>query len=181
MLVHRIGRHGELDPFAAPGNDGQDSGPRIDDPHIVLQLGHMFLGGPLLREGPRQHELGFEDGPAGIDQPVQGRRHPFDDGMLDPPLHVLDGMTGVAFVPTPVEVLGDGSELDDKVVGQVLWFDLATLFAPKATQIAFVASHDYPRVRTPKERKAIPNFQLFQHSRLQRSMLSCLCSLHMLQ
>ena len=113
VLVHRIGRHGELDPFAAPGDDGQDGGPCIGDPHVVLQLGHMLLDGPLLRERPGQHELGFEDGPAGIDHPVQGGRHPFDDGMLDPPLHVLDGMTGVALVPAPVEVLGDGAELDD--------------------------------------------------------------------
>ena len=59
----------------------------------------MLLDGRLLRERPGQHELGFEDGPAGIDHPVQGGRHPFDDRMLDPPLHVLDGMTGVALVP----------------------------------------------------------------------------------
>ena len=39
------------------------------------------------------------------------------DGMLNPPLHVLDGVTGVALVPAPVEVLGDGAELDDQVVG----------------------------------------------------------------
>ena len=51
----------------------------------MLQLGHMLFGA-LLGERPGQHKLGFEDGPAGIDHAAQGSRHPFDDGMLDPPL-----------------------------------------------------------------------------------------------
>ena len=37
--------------------------------------------------------------------------------MLNPPLHVLDTVTGVALIPAPIEVLGDGAELDDQVVG----------------------------------------------------------------
>jgi len=64
----------------------------------MLQLRHMFFGGRLFRERPGQHELGFEDGPVGIDHPIQGGRHPFDDGGLDPTLHVPDGMPRIALV-----------------------------------------------------------------------------------
>ena len=41
--------------------------------------------------------------------------------VLDPLLHTPDGLAGVALVPTPVEVFGDGAELDDEVAGQILW------------------------------------------------------------
>jgi len=40
--------------------------------------------------------------------------------MLDPALGVLDRLAGVALIPAPVEVLGDGAELDDQVAGEVL-------------------------------------------------------------
>src|ERR1035437_11194017 len=100
--------------------------------------------------------------------------------MLDPPLHVLDGETGVALVPAPVEVLGDGPELHDQIVREILRLDLSALLPPQTNEVGLVAAHDYPGIRSAKERTAIPNFQLLQHSRLQRSMLRCyLCSLHM--
>ena len=101
----------------------------------MLQLGHVFFGRPFLRERPGQHEFGFEHGAAGIDQAVQGCGHPRADGMLNPALHVLDRLTGVALVPAPVEVLGDGAELNDQVVGEVLRLELAAFLAPEAEQL----------------------------------------------
>jgi hypothetical protein len=38
------------------------------------------------------------------------------DRVLNPPLHVLDGVARIALIPVPVELLGDGAELDDQVV-----------------------------------------------------------------
>jgi hypothetical protein len=35
------------------------------------------------------------------------------NGMQNPPLHVLDGVAGIALVPAPVEVFGDRPELDN--------------------------------------------------------------------
>jgi hypothetical protein len=105
---------GDFDPFATPGDDRQYGGPGIGDPHIVLQLGHVFFGGGFFGERPGQHELGFKDRAAGGNEAVEGRRHPLDDGVLDPLLHVLDGASGVTFVPVPVEVFGDGAELDNQ-------------------------------------------------------------------
>ena len=50
--------------------------PRSNDPHVVLQLRHIFLGRGFFRERPRQHELGFEDRSACLYAAVERRRHP---------------------------------------------------------------------------------------------------------
>ena len=79
------------------------------------------------------------------------------DGVLDPPLHVLDGVAGVALVPAPVEVLGDGAELDDQIVGEVLRLDLAAFLPPEPNEIGFVVAHDDPGVRAADESIPIGN------------------------
>jgi hypothetical protein len=43
------------------------------------------------------------------------------DGM---PLHVLDGVAGIAHVPAPVEVFRDRAELNDQVAGKIFRPDL---------------------------------------------------------
>jgi hypothetical protein len=53
-----------------------------------------------------------------------------DDRVLDPALHVLDRVSGVALVPLAIEVLGHEAELDDQVSGKVLRPDLASLLLP---------------------------------------------------
>ena len=68
--------------------------------------------------------------------------------MQDPPLHVLDGVAGIALVRAPVEVLGDRPELDDQIVGQVLWLGLTPLFAPQPNQRGLVVAHDDPGIRS---------------------------------
>jgi hypothetical protein len=39
--------------------------------------------------------------------------------VLDPALDIRDGVSGVAFVPLAIEVLGRQAELDDEVAGEV--------------------------------------------------------------
>jgi hypothetical protein len=65
-----------------------------------------------------------------------------DDRVLDPGLHVLDGVAGVALVPLAIEVLGHDPELDDEVAREVLRPDLAAFFLPEADQGLFVLAHD---------------------------------------
>ena len=121
----------------------------------MLQLRHVFFGGGFFREGPGQHELGFEDRPTGIDQAIQGRRHPFDDGMLDFALHMLDGLASVALIPAPVEVLGGRSKLHDQIIGEIFRLDLAALLPPQPNQHRFVATHDHPGIGATDKRAAM--------------------------
>ena len=50
--------------------------------------------------------------------------------MKHPPLHLGHDLTGIPFIPVPVEVLGHGAKLDDQVIREVFGLDLATLLAP---------------------------------------------------
>jgi hypothetical protein len=77
----------------------------------------VLLGSTFLRERPRQHELGLEHRPGRLDHAVQRRRHPPLDRMDDPTLHLGDDLAGIALVPVPVEVLGDGTELHNEIAG----------------------------------------------------------------
>ena len=155
VLVERIGRDADLDPFAAAGDDREHRQFGIGDPHVVLQLGHVFFGRALFGERPRQHELGFENRPGGLDHAVEGGGHPAHDRMLHPALDPSEDLAGVAFVPVPVEGLGHDPELDDEVAGEVLGFDLAALLPPQADEGGFVIAHDGPGVRAADELAAI--------------------------
>jgi hypothetical protein len=53
VLVEGIGMSLDLDPFAAAGNDRKHRRPGSNDPHIVLQLRHVFLGSSFFRKRPR--------------------------------------------------------------------------------------------------------------------------------
>jgi hypothetical protein len=70
--------------------------------------------------GAGQHELCLKHGAGALDHPVEGGRHPGQDRVLDPALHVLDRGIGVQLEPMPVKVLGRASELHDEVSGKVL-------------------------------------------------------------
>ena len=71
--------------------------------------------------------------------------------MLDPPLDVRHHLAGVAFVPVPIEVLGDVAELDDEISRQVLGFELAAFLPPQPQQGFFIGAHDDPGVRAADE------------------------------
>ena len=85
VLVEGIGRDGDL----------QHCLLGVYDPHIVLELGHVFFGRGFLRERPGQHELGLEDGAGLLNHPVEGRRHPADHRVLDPPLYLRNDLPGI--------------------------------------------------------------------------------------
>src|SRR6516162_6482262 len=96
----------DLHPFAATGDDGEHRGTQVGDPHVVLELRHVFFGGCFFREGPRQHELGLEHRLRALHDSVEGGHHPRNCRMPDPALHVADPPAGVALVPGAVEDLG---------------------------------------------------------------------------
>ena len=50
VLIERIGMGLDLDPFAAAGDHRKHRTAGRHDPHIVLQLRHVFLGGRFFRE-----------------------------------------------------------------------------------------------------------------------------------
>ena len=54
--------------------------------------------------------------------------------MKNPPLHLGDDLAGIALVPVPVELLGHGAELDNKVAREVLRLDFAALLPPEPKQ-----------------------------------------------
>ena len=51
-----------------------------------------FSADSFLRERPGQHELGLENGPAGLDSAVQSSAHPSERWVPDPPLDVRDDL-----------------------------------------------------------------------------------------
>ena len=137
VLVQRVGMDLVISTHFPPPVMIDSTADRALATHILCcSWAICFSAARLLRERPGQHELGLEHRAAGVDQAVQRRRHPFMDGMQDPPLHVLDGVAGIALVPAPVEVLGDGAELDDQVVGQIFRLDLPSLLAPEPNEVA---------------------------------------------
>jgi hypothetical protein len=52
MLIERIGWYFDFDPLAAARDDREHTGGRIGDPHIVLELSHVFVRCRLFRERP---------------------------------------------------------------------------------------------------------------------------------
>ena len=62
--------------------------------------------------------------------------------MADARLSVPNGLTCVALVPTAVELLGDGPELNDEIAGKILRLELAAFFAPQTDEIFFMITHD---------------------------------------
>src|SRR5262249_16853330 len=125
VLVKRVRWDGDLDPFAPSGDHREHRGSGIRDPHVVLDLGHVLLGGALFRERPRQHELGLENGPGGFDDAVERCPHPPHYRMANSALDIFECLAAIAFEPEPIEGLGRDPELDDEVPGEVRWLDLA--------------------------------------------------------
>ena len=151
VLIKRIGMGRDLNPFPAAGDHRQDRRSRRHDPHIVLQLGHIFRHRRFLRERPGQHELGLEDGLATLDTAIEGCPHPAQRRVPNSPLDISYHLARVGLVPVPIKVLGHDPELDDKVAGQILWLDLSALFAPEPKERLFIIAHDDPGVRAADE------------------------------
>src|SRR5262249_33917305 len=71
---------------------------------------------------------------------------------------VSDHLSGISFIPAPIEVLGGYSELNHKIAGQVFRLNLSALFPPQPIQRLFVIAHDDPGIRTADETAAINGF-----------------------
>jgi hypothetical protein len=71
--------------------------------------------------------------------------------MPNAPLDVVDRIARTAFIPGPVQVLGDTAELNNEILAQVFWFDLASLLPPKPEEPCLIVAHDDPGVRTAYE------------------------------
>ena len=76
----------------------------------------------------------------------------------------MTGVAGVALVPAPVEVLGDGAELDDQVVGKVFGLDLPAFLAPQPNQTGLVIAHDDPGIRAADETARLIRLDISQTS-----------------
>src|SRR5215471_8897253 len=48
--IERVHWYGDLDPFAAAGDDGEHRAPQMGDPHVMLDLRHVFFGRCLFGE-----------------------------------------------------------------------------------------------------------------------------------
>ena len=153
MLIQRVGVAFDFHPLAAAGDHREDRASSRDDPHVVLQLGHVFLGGRFLRERPRQHEFRFEYGGACLDTAVDG--HPPNRWVSDQPLDVRDDLTAIRLIPPPIKFLGNDPELDNEVAGQVLGLDLAALDSRRACDGVCSERGRYP-TRGLKEDFAVP-------------------------
>jgi hypothetical protein len=77
------------------------------------------------------------------------------DGMADARLSVPNGLTCVALVPTAVELLRDGTELNDEIARKILRLELTAFFAPETDQICFIITHDDTGIRSANETPAI--------------------------
>ena len=98
---------------------------------------------------------GFEHRPIALDHPIEGRRHPFMDGVTHSALDVFDGPSGIALEPRPIERLGRHAQLHDEIARQVLRLDLAAFFAPKAKQGRLIRAHDDAGVGAADEGTAV--------------------------
>ena len=92
VLVERVRIGLDLDPLAAAGNDGEYGLPGREDPHVVLQLGHVFGCGRLFGERPRQHELRLEHFARVLDPAIERRRHPVQHRVKDAALHIRQNL-----------------------------------------------------------------------------------------
>src|SRR5262249_29463138 len=113
VLVERIRRYLDLDPFAAAGDNREHRSPGIGDPHVVLELGHVPLCCHLLRERPGQHEFGFEHRAAAFDDAIQRGSHPADHRVANPALDIFEHLPGCALVPTSIEGLSREPKLHE--------------------------------------------------------------------
>ncbi len=145
VLVKRIGVRLDLYPLAAAGNDREHRPPRRNDPHVVLDLRHIFFRRRFLRERPRQHEFALEHITT-LDATIESRRHPAKGWMANPLLDVGDDPPCIGLVPAPVKLLGGEAELHNQVAGQVLRLDFAAFFPPEALQGRLVIAHNDPGV-----------------------------------
>jgi hypothetical protein len=161
VMVERIGMSRDLDPFAAASDYRKHSGPGRHNPHVVLELRHVFFRSRLFRERPGQHELGLKESPGCFDPSIQSGHHPPQRRMPDLPLDIGEGLASIGLIPTPIQVLRGQAELDDEVAREVLRLDLAPLHPPQSEEGRLIVAHDNPGVRATDEIATIHRLVVF--------------------
>ena len=66
--------------------------------------------------------------------------------MEHPLLDVRDHLTGIGFIPAPVQVLGHEPKLNDEIARQIFRLGLAALLPPQPHQGPLILPHDDPGV-----------------------------------
>jgi len=66
--------------------------------------------------------------------------------VLEPSLDVSDGLTGVMFKPTPIQIFSGAIKLNEEVTRKILRFDLPPLFAVQSHEQSLVIAHDDPGI-----------------------------------
>ncbi len=156
VLIERIGGYRDLDPFAAAGDDREHRQLGIGDPHVVLQLGHVFFGRPSSENDHGSMNLASNTAPVASTMPSRVAAIQRTTGCFTRRWTRGEDLAGVALEPVAIEGFGHDPELDDEVAGEVLRFDLAALFPPQAQQGGLVVAHDDPGVRAADEITAVP-------------------------
>jgi hypothetical protein len=57
-------------------------------------------------------------------------------------LPVLNDLPRVQFEPVTIDSLDGDAELDDEVIGEVLWLDLTVFLLPEPQKRGFIVAHD---------------------------------------
>jgi hypothetical protein len=76
--------------------------------------------------------------------------------VLHAALHSRHAPTSVTLIPGAVKLFRCGTELHDKIAGQVLWLGFTAFFAPEAHECGLVGAHDDARVRAADKRAPRP-------------------------
>jgi hypothetical protein len=72
-----------------------------------------------------------------------------------PFLNIGNGHTRRALVPASVEVFGDGAELNDQILRQILRRDRAAFFLPQPRKVVLIMAHDDAGIRAADKGAAV--------------------------
>ena len=152
VLVERVGVGQDLYPFAAPGDHREHRGPGAATTHMLCcSCGHVLGQSPLLRERPRQHELGFEHRIAARHPAIQRGCHPLQCRVKHPLLDIGDHLPGIGLVPAPIEVLGRQPRVGRSGCPTNPRARPLPLLPPQPHQGCLILAHDDPGVRAADE------------------------------
>ena len=133
VLVERISRDGDLDPFAAARDDREHRGRGVRHPHVVLKLRQCIFAAAASSENDHgSMNLDSKTAPVPSTIPSSVAAINRTTGWFTRRWTVLDRLPGISLVPVPIEVLGHDPELDDEVAREVVWLDLTALLPPEA-------------------------------------------------
>jgi hypothetical protein len=155
VLVERIGRDADLDPFAAAGDDREQDSFALVTHILCCSCGMYFSAAPSSENDHGSMNLASNTAPVASTTPSR--------------VAAIQRTTGCCIRRwTPVRTWPElrsnqwrlrGSvtnpELDDEIAGEVLGLDLAALFPPEANEGGLVIAHDDASIGTANEIPAV--------------------------